>query len=80
MASGMKMRSGRMDPTQQQQAAQGGQSTQGQGGQQSQVSLLPQQFSLDINSPYWLGGTNVHNTITIVLLVLIALKVKAVRA
>jgi hypothetical protein len=32
---------------------------------------------LDIKSPNWLGGTNVHNTIQIVLLVLIAYKVGA---
>jgi hypothetical protein len=31
----------------------------------------------DIKSPNWLGGTNVHNTITIALLVLVALKVGA---
>jgi hypothetical protein len=34
---------------------------------------------LDIKSPEWLGGTNVHNTIQIVLLVLIAYKVGAFR-
>jgi hypothetical protein len=32
---------------------------------------------LDIKSPNWLGGTNVHNTIQIVLLVLVAYKVGA---
>ena len=31
----------------------------------------------DIKSPNWLGGTNVHNTVTIVLLVLVAVKVGA---
>ncbi len=31
----------------------------------------------DIKSPNWLGGTNVHNTVTIALLVLVALKVGA---
>jgi hypothetical protein len=31
----------------------------------------------DIKSPNWLGGTNVHNTIQIVLLVLVAYKVGA---
>ena len=31
----------------------------------------------DIKSPNWLGGTNVHNTVQIVLLVLIAYKVGA---
>ena len=33
----------------------------------------------DIKSPNWLGGTNVHNTIQIVLLVLVAYKVGAFR-
>lgn len=33
----------------------------------------------DIKSPNWLGGTNVHNTVQIVLLVLIAYKVGAFR-
>jgi hypothetical protein len=32
---------------------------------------------LDIKSPNWLFGTNVHNTVQIVLLVLIAYKVGA---
>jgi hypothetical protein len=32
---------------------------------------------LDIKSPNWLGGVNVHNTITIALLVLVAYKVGA---
>jgi hypothetical protein len=32
---------------------------------------------LDIKSPNWLGGTNVHNTVQIVLLVLVAYKVGA---
>ena len=31
----------------------------------------------DIKSPNWLGGTNVHNTVQIVLLVLVAYKVGA---
>jgi hypothetical protein len=34
---------------------------------------------LDIKSPNWLGGTNVHNTVQIVLLVLVAYKVGAFR-
>jgi hypothetical protein len=34
---------------------------------------------LDIKSPNWLGGTNVHNTVQIVLLVLVAYKVRAFR-
>jgi len=33
----------------------------------------------DIKSPNWLGGTNVHNTVQIVLLVLVAYKVGAFR-
>jgi hypothetical protein len=33
----------------------------------------------DIKSPNWLGGVNVHNTITIGLLVLVAWKVGAFR-
>ena len=32
---------------------------------------------LDIKSPNWLGGTNIHNTVQIVLLVLVAYKVGA---
>jgi len=49
-----------------------------QGKQQAQkLNLKPQGFSLNINSPMWLGGTNVHNTITIVLLLLLVVKAKA---
>jgi hypothetical protein len=32
---------------------------------------------LNIKSPNWLGGTNVHNTITIGLLLLVAYKIGA---
>jgi len=32
---------------------------------------------LNIKSPNWLGGTNIHNTVTIALLVLVAWKVGA---
>jgi hypothetical protein len=32
---------------------------------------------LNIKSPNWLGGVNVHNTVTIALLVLVAYKVGA---
>jgi hypothetical protein len=32
---------------------------------------------LNIKSPNWLGGTNVHNTVTIALLVLVAYKIGA---
>jgi len=32
---------------------------------------------LDIKSPNWLFGTNVHNTVTILLLVVVAYKVGA---
>ncbi len=31
----------------------------------------------NIKSPNWLGGTNVHNTVQIVLLVLVAYKIGA---
>lgn len=31
----------------------------------------------NIKSPNWLGGTNVHNTVTIALLLLVAYKVGA---
>lgn len=31
----------------------------------------------NIKSPNWLGGTNIHNTVTIALLVLVAYKVGA---
>ena len=55
-------------PTQQQQQ---------QGKRAQQLNLRPQGFSLNINSPMWLGGTNVHNTITIVLLLLLVAKAKA---
>jgi len=74
----MSGRAMRQDGQQTQQGAQGAQGTQGgQGGQQSGIKLIPQQFSMDINSPYWLGGVNVHNTITILLLVLLVVKAKA---
>lgn len=54
------------------------QTSQQQGKQQAQkLNLKPQGFSLNINSPKWLGGTNVHNTITIVLLLLLVIKAKA---
>ncbi len=76
--SGRAMRQDGQQTTQGAQGAQGGQGMQGgQGGQQSGLKLVPQQFSMDINSPYWLGGVNVHNTITIVLLVLLVVKAKA---
>ena len=45
--------------------------------QQQGVNLVPQQFSLDINSPAWLGGQNVHNTLTIVLLLMLVIKARA---
>jgi hypothetical protein len=32
---------------------------------------------LNIKSPNWLGGVNVHNTVTIVLVALVAVKVGA---
>lgn len=48
-----------------------------QQGQQQKVNLMPANWSLNINSPAWLGGVNVHNTLTIVLLLLLVVKAKA---
>ena len=44
---------------------------------QDKISLTPQNFTLNIKRPDWLGGNNVHNTITIVLLLLLVIKSKA---
>ena len=53
--------------------------SQGSQGQMAQdkISLSPQSFSLNIKRADWLGGANVHNTITIVLLLLLVIKAKA---
>jgi len=52
---------------------------QGSQGQMAQdkISLSPQSISLNIKRADWLGGANVHNTITIVLLLLLVFKAKA---
>ena len=52
------------------------QNSQGQMAQ-DKISLAPQSFSLNIKRADWLGGQNVHNTITIVLLLLLVIKAKA---
>ncbi len=41
----------------------------------NKLNLRTMEGIFDINSPKWLGGTNVHNTVTIVLALAIAWKV-----
>jgi hypothetical protein len=45
--------------------------------QAQQFSIMPASFSLNIKRADWLGGQNVHNTITIVLLLLLVIKARA---